>query len=202
MTQYSKHSYLDADLAIVSKNVNNCRQMRYTQDRMWLPRILLPAVTLTTLFATPVFAHLEGQTYEHTVGDDMIEIGVDAVDILPGIPTAFSFALIEHPKQPGWSYVQSDDARVEIRNDAGETVHEAIIATNVSPQFLSYAFPKGGVYEVDVRYEREGLTIAETSLTMVASRNLMIDFIDWIALLALATGAYVGLLYGMTTKRS
>lgn len=175
--------------------------MRYTRRVRHLGNLLLPALVTSVLFAGVALADQTGQVYEHMAGDEMIEIGVDMTDILPGVPATLSFAMIEHPGQPGWKYAPSDDVRVTITDERGETVHEETLSGPRSPRYLSYAFPRSGVYEVAARFERDGESIGETSLTLVATRSLNIDILDWFVVFALAVGGYAGLLYGMSTKR-
>ena len=107
--------------------------------------------------------HGFGQSLEKVVDNYIIDVGIDALDLVAGEPVRFDFVLWSKDRNP----IDFTDAWVRI----APAERGIVFAGNLhQPEFasagVSYAFPKAGDYELTVRFQNKGESIIETSFPL------------------------------------
>jgi len=107
--------------------------------------------------------HGFGQSLEKVVDNYIIDVGIDALDLVAGEPVRFDFVLWSKDRNP----IDFTDAWVRI----APAERGIVFAGNLhQPEFgstgMTYVFPKGGDYELTVRFQNKGEAIIEASFPL------------------------------------
>ena len=122
--------------------------------------------SIIAVFAIVNFAsgHGFGQSFEKVVDNYIVDVGVDALDLVAGEPARFGFVLWN---KDGTETPEFTDAWVRIAlADRG-----VVFAGNLhQPEFgstgMTYVFPKSGDYELTVRFQQNGEPIVEANFPL------------------------------------
>lgn len=119
-------------------------------------------------FGSAAYAHSVGQSLEKTVGDYSVDIGYDTSPISAGEAVRFDFNLRKDGARfdapPEFEYLW-----VRIAPQGGEGILFAGYLANLDFALtgMTYVFPRGGTYELTVRFEKDAKTVAETSFPLI-----------------------------------
>ncbi len=118
-------------------------------------------IAVSLLFATNlVLAHGTGQSFEKPVGDYLVDIGIDAVTSYAGEQIRLDFNLWNKEKTES---IDFSDVWVRIAPKDGFGIVFAGYLDR--PEFgltgMTFTFPKGGDYQLTVRFNKDGEKIAE-----------------------------------------
>jgi hypothetical protein len=114
----------------------------------------------------PASAHSIGQSLEKKVGDYLVDIGYDALDITEGQEIRFDAVLIQNPGSLQWQYAPVDEVWFQIKKEGLEPFRDDIPLKLPAPAFTRYRFAEGGSYTLSVRFLGAGKTLAETSFPL------------------------------------
>lgn len=150
--------------------------------------------SIIILFALTNLAsgHGFGQSLEKAIDNYIIDVGIDALDLVAGEPTRFDFVLWDKDRNP----VDFTDVWVRIAPaDRG-----IVFAGNLhQPEFaaagMTYSFPKAGDYELTVRFQNKEDSITETSFPLKVGAGASDSSVPWRNWL---TGAFIGFIVGAT----
>ena len=119
------------------------------------------------VFGSAVYAHGVGQSLEKVVGDYSVDIGYDTSPIIAGEAVRFDFNLqkegVRFDAPP-----EFQDVWVRIAPQGGEGILFAGYLANLDFALsgMTYVFPRGGTYELAVRFEKDAKIVAETSFPL------------------------------------
>lgn len=184
---------------VASKLFEVCLQ--HLSQKMTL-RWIAPALCSLLLPAGVAHAHLGGLLFERPSNGYLAEIGMDATEIRPHVPTAFSVALVRDPDTKDWAYVPST-VDVRIRRDGQEIAHETLRTTERELAYMTFTFPGDDLYEFETNFIGEdGTPLAGTTLTLIVTRLIPIGELDWLIVLLLLAGTTLGLLMALYSRTS
>lgn len=134
--------------------------MQSTQCQRRHAYYIVPVLLLALLFVSSAMVHAHGAGAEITdsVNGYIVDIGLSSEGFTAGDLSRFDFVLID--EETGEEVPFSD---VWVRINQGR---EVFLATGIHrPELgqtgISYAFPSAGEYQVNIRYQRDGETLAE-----------------------------------------
>lgn len=123
-------------------------------------RYLLLTIALLAAIASVTHGHGFGQTLEKAIGDFVIDVDYDALELRAGEPARFNFNIWNKDRtQPS----EFTDVWVRI---APQNTQGVVFAGSVhNPEFgfagFTYTFPRSGFYELAVRFQKNGEQLAE-----------------------------------------
>ncbi len=123
------------------------------------------------VFASIVHAHAVGQSLEKKVGNYVVDIGYDSLDpnIVAGEPVRFDFLLWNEDRT---EVPEFTDVWVRLApNTPGVTFAGDIFQPQYGPTGINYVFPHGGNYELVVRFQKKGDTLAEAAFPLVVTKG-------------------------------
>ena len=127
----------------------------------WIP---LAAIVL---YAPPSSGHGVGQTMEQEVGDYLVDIGVDTVEILEEQDAVFDMALVEHAGTLQWEYAPYDTVWVMMSQEGKEPLRTILSVKNPAPILLTHRFDDPGDVRLAVRFLQDGEEkLADASFTL------------------------------------
>jgi hypothetical protein len=141
--------------------------------------------------AGSAYGHGFGQSFEKVVDNYMIDVGIDALDLVAGEPMRFDFVLWNKDRTETPEFT---DAWVRIAPaDRG-----IVFAGNLhQPEFgstgMTYMFPKAGDYELTVRFQQNGEPIVEASFPLKVSAGASDTSGSWQNSLM---GIFIGIIIG------
>ena len=127
-------------------------------------RYLLLIIILLAAIAPVAHGHGFGQSFEKVMDNYIIDVGIDALDLVAGEPVRFDFILWNKDRTEA---IEFTDAWVRIAPaDRG-----IVFAGNLhQPEFgstgMTYVFPKSGDYELTVRFQQNGEPIVEANFPL------------------------------------
>lgn len=157
-----------------------------------LRKIIISLFLLLPVFF--VFAHGTGESLEKVVGDYVVDVGYDSFNPKAFESIRFDFQLLANGNKES---VPFTDTWVRIM-DGNNLLFAGWLA---KPTFgltgMSYAFPKGGIYEITVRFQNDDTTVAETSFPFsVIEKEQKSRFSKEVFL-----GLLIGLIVGVVAAR-
>ncbi len=156
-------------------------------------RHLLLTIALLVATASVAYGHGFGQSLEKVVDNYIIDVGIDALDLVAGEPARFDFVLWNKDRTEA---VEFTDAWVRI----APAERGIVFAGNLyRPEFgstgMTYVFPKGGDYELTVRFQKDGEQIAnEVSFLLTVLAGTESNSSSYRGVLL---GGFLGLIFGI-----
>lgn len=146
-----------------------------------------------TIFAIAhiAYGHGFGQSLEKVVGDHIVDVGFDAVDLVAGEPIRLDIILWNKDRTETPTFT---DAWVRIAPiDRG-----IVFAGNLhQPEFgstgMTYVFPKAGDYELTIRFQNKDDVITEASFPLKVGEGTSSTSGGWRSWLS---GGFLGLIIG------
>jgi hypothetical protein len=120
-------------------------------------------VIILTALVIPIFAlaHGTGQTFQKEAGDLLIDVDIDELTTVANSPVRFSFRVYKNnlaEPQPEYTHAW---VRISRPGNFG-SVYSGLIG---NPEFgsmgMNFTFPKGGEYELSIRFEKDGEEVTE-----------------------------------------
>jgi len=136
--------------------------------------ILLLPLAMVALLATASlqnFAHAHGgagQSVEKIVGEYLVTLEYSELSLTADESVRFTFELSLNEAAEN---VPFTDIWVRIMEGNKLLFAGLIKEADFSPTGISYAFPKGGEYELTARFQNEGEAIAETSFPLTVEES-------------------------------
>ena len=129
-----------------------------------LPVKLFASVAVLCAVGGFASAHSTGQSFEKTVNGYVIDVGFDAVDLVAGEPVRFDAVLWsqDRSEMPDFTDVWVRLVPVESGIVFAGNIHRPVFGSTG----MTYVFPKGGDYELTVRFQTDGEQIAEASFPL------------------------------------
>lgn len=114
-------------------------------------------------------AHMVGQSWEKQVGAYVIDAGCDQLEFVPKQENFCSFTLIENAGSWDWEIARHDTVDVEVSR---VSKNETIFKKSLTPEpqvmtFTSFSFPRGGDYNLYLRFSSRGAVLAEADFPIV-----------------------------------
>lgn len=132
--------------------------------------VLTISLFLGALFspAIPVRAHGVGESLEKVVGEYLVDVGYDVLELRAGEPVRFDFTL--------WASDESEEvpfSDVWLRVSRGNTL---VLAGGLhKPRFgktgITYIFPEEGEYTLFVRFQNGDESLVETSFPLTVEEG-------------------------------
>ena len=121
-----------------------------------------------------------GMTLDQPVGDYVANVDYDAVaGIFAGDPVQFAFQLFSKDRSKQLDFA---DVWVSIVPSGGAYAAPAfdggIVGATFPPSGMTFIFPKDGSYDLKLRYEKDGKTLAEASFPLTvqnADQSIALD---------------------------
>lgn len=144
-----------------------------------------------------VFAHAAGASFEYETNGYLIDIGYDPEIIISGKSVRFDFDIFPINTNETAAYT---DIGVRITKE-----DTAVYAGNQkAPEYgfasMTYVFPKGGSYDLTVRYINNGQSIAEHTFTVPVESGGGSDS-PWVPISAGLLGLMIGFAMSLVIKR-
>lgn len=123
-----------------------------------------------------------GVTLDQPAGDYIANVDYDAVGgIFAGDPVQFAFQLFTKDRSKQLDFA---DVWVSIVQSGNSVVYTppafdgGIVGSTFPPSGMTFIFPKGGSYDLKLRYEKGGKTLAEASFPLTvanADKSIAVD---------------------------
>ena len=123
---------------------------------------LLAAAFLTASSANAE-AHLIGQSFEKKVGEYLVDVGYDTMDITQGQQVVFNATLIKNPGTLQWEYAPFDSMWFQLKKEGGEPFRKVIPLKLPGPVNVRYDFAESGEYELAVAFLQGEEILAQAS---------------------------------------
>ena len=152
------------------------------------------SLLLSLLLAVPVYAHVNGVSYEKTKDGYQIDAGYGAPAPSVGESLLMDFRLRKEGKD-----VDFTDTWVKVTADNGSVVFASGIhnAEFGGPR-MSYVFPREGKYTISMRFENKGETLVEDSFPITVlpatGTGILLFGIDITPYLMLLVGIALGVI--------
>jgi hypothetical protein len=130
------------------------------------PLSLALALALPWALPNGAFAHAIGQSLEKEVGEYLVDIGYDAVDINAGQEVLFNAVLIRDPGTSAWQYGPYDEVWLQIKRGNAEPFRAIIPVRQPSPVNVRYRFPEAGTYQLSARFLAGDTVLADASFAL------------------------------------
>jgi len=165
------------------------------------PIFLLTAIFVFALAGTG-YGHGLGQTVVKTVGDYHVDLEYESLELRAQEPVRMNFNIrwVDPAHKADLIFTDVWVRIIEANTGGGfdPTVFAGPISqANFGPTGMTYVFPRGGTYQVEVRFENEDKTIAESSFELTVTNApqpanaITAGFGGLVGLLIGALGVYV-----------
>jgi hypothetical protein len=141
----------------------NSLDERKTWIKAGISIVFLAFLLLNTSQAS---AHTAGQSFEKTVGDYLVDIGYDALEVKEGQEIVLDMALIEKPGSLGWKYADYDSVWLQISMEGQEPFRSVSPVGLPSPVMAKHTFEKAGDYQLAVRFLKGEEVLADAAFTL------------------------------------
>lgn len=129
---------------------------------------LLTFLTLFFGIGYSVFAHSDGNSFERTVGNVLIDIGYSEEEIAAGEQVNFDFNIYD--AQTGEA-VAFTDAWVRVEHNRNTFFAGGIHRPPLGATTMMYQFPDAGTYTFAVRFQNELETVAESEFDVTVGER-------------------------------
>lgn len=123
-----------------------------------MKKIILVFILLF-LFVNQVSAHPTGYSFNKVVGARLIDIGYENDPFVANETSSFSFLLSDNKTGDP---IEFSDVWVRIERGTQTVFATGIYSSDLASPTLLYTFPTEGEYKLNVRYEKEDESLAET----------------------------------------
>lgn len=138
---------------------------------MNLRTFLIPLLLLT--LSPFAHAHGPGQPYlERMSNGYLIDIGFDQA-LAGGDEILIDFSLIENPLSDDWTLTRYSDLSIAVAKDGKQLYAKHVEREDFGKTFITYTFPASGIYQLSVRFEKDGLPLADETfdVTVLPGQN-------------------------------
>jgi hypothetical protein len=121
-------------------------------------------------------AHGTGASFERVVDGMLIDIGYSPEEITVATPVPFDFALVDAETDESVSY---SDIWVRVYQDRNVFFASSIHKQRLGATTMLFQFPEPGTYTLSVRFQNDGIALAESSFEVPVVAGVGEEVPEW-----------------------